>query len=89
MPAQQENRSNGEKGKGALFTCYVLFALYFINVIFGKVNISYDLNIPHLGNVAEFLLLLLASVSLVAAALKSEAAENNLQLRQKERKNDT
>jgi heme A synthase len=89
MPAQQENRSNGEKGKGALLTCYVLFALYFINVIFGKVNISYDLNIPHLGNVAEFLLLLLASVSLVAAALKSEAAENNLQLRQKERKNDT
>ncbi len=89
MPAQQENRSNGEKGKGALLTCYVLFALYFINVIFGKVNISYDLNIPHLGNVAEFLLLLLASVSLVAAALKGEAAENNLQLRQKERKNDT
>ena len=84
MPAQQENRSNGEKGKGALLTCYVLFALYFINVIFGKVNISYDLNIPHLGNVAEFLLLLLASVSLVAAALKSEAAENNLQLRQTE-----
>ena len=89
MPAQQENRSNGEKGKGALLTCYVLFALYFINLLFGKVNISYDLNIPHLGNVAEFLLLLLASVSLVAAALKSEAAENNLQLRQKERKNDT
>ncbi len=84
MPAQQENRSNGEKGKGALLTCYVLFALYFINVIFGKVNISYDLNIPHLGNVAEFLLLFLASVSLVAAALKSEAAENNLQLRQTE-----
>ena len=84
MPAQQENRSNGEKGKGALLTCYVLFALYFINVIFGKVNISYDLNIPHLGNVAEFLLLLSASVSLVAAALKSEAAENNLQLRQTE-----
>jgi len=89
MPAQQENRSNGEKGKGALLTCYVLFALYFINVILGKVNISYDLNIPHLGNVAEFLLLLLASVSLVVAALKSEAAKNNLQLRQKERKNDT
>ena len=84
MSAQQENRTNGKRGKGALLTCYALFALYFINVIFGKVNISYDLNIPHLGNVAEFLLLFSASVSLVAAALKSEAAENNLQLRQTE-----
>jgi hypothetical protein len=89
MPAQQENRTNGERGKGSLLTCYVLFALFFINVLFGKVNISYGLNIPHLGNVAEFLLLFLASVSLVVAALKSEAAENNLKLRQKERKNDT
>ena len=84
MTAQQDNRTNDKRGKAALTTCYVLFALYFINVLLGKAHISYDLNIPHLGNVAEFLLLLSASVSLVAAALKSEAAENNLQLRQTE-----
>jgi hypothetical protein len=89
MSAQQENRSNGEGRKGALLTCYALFALYFINVLLGKANISFGLNIPHLGNVAEFLLLFVACISLVVAALKSEAAENNLQLRQKERKNDT
>ena len=89
MPAQQENRTNGERGKGALLTCYVLFALYFINVLLGKANISYGLNIPHLGSVAEFLLLTLSCVLLIVAALKSETAENNLQPRQKERKNDT
>jgi len=84
MPAQQENKTNGKKGKGGLITFYVLFALYFINVLLGKVNISYNLNLPHLGNVAEFLLLFLASISLVAAALESEAVKNNLQLRQTE-----
>ena len=84
MPAQQENKTNGERVKGALLTCYVLFALYFINVLLGKANISFGLNIPHLGNVAEFLLLFVACISLVVAALKSEAAENNLQLRQTE-----
>ena len=89
MPAQQENRTNDKRGKAAMTTCYVLFALYFFNVLLGKAHISYGLNVPHLGNVAEFLLLFLASISLVVAALKKEAAQNNLQLRQKERKNDT
>jgi len=89
MTAQQDNRTNDKRGKGALLTCFVLFALYFINVLLGKANISFGLNIPHLGNVAEFLLLFVACISLVVAALKSEAAENNLQLRHKERKNDT
>ena len=89
MTAQQDNRTNDERRKGALLTCFVLFALYFINVLLGKANISFGLNIPHLGNVAEFLLLFVACISLVVSALKSEAAENNLQLRHKERKNDT
>jgi len=84
MVAQQDNKTNGKEGKGALITCFVLFALYFINVLLGKAKISYGLNLPHLGNVAEFLLLSVASVSLIVAALKSETAENNLQLRQEE-----
>jgi hypothetical protein len=44
-------------------------------VLLGKVNISYGLNLPHLGNVAEFLLLAVASVSLIVAALKAENIE--------------
>ena len=75
MPAQPDNRANGERNNGALITCFVIFAIFFINVLFGKANISYGLNIPHMGNVAEFLLLFLACCSLIVAALKSEAAE--------------
>jgi hypothetical protein len=75
MVAQQDNKANGKERKGALIICFVLFAIFFINVLFGKANISYGLNIPHLGNVAEFLLLSTACISLIVAALKAEAAE--------------
>ena len=76
MTAEQNNKTNGKGGKAALFSFYFLFALYFINVLFGKAKISYGLNLPHLGNVAEFLLLSVACVALIVAALKREAAEN-------------
>jgi hypothetical protein len=45
-------------------------------VLFGKATVSYGLNLPHVGNVAEFLLLSVACVALIVAALKREAAEN-------------
>jgi len=75
MVARQDNQTNGKEGRGALITCFIVFATYFINVLFGKANISYGLNLPHLGNVAEFLLLFMACVLLIVAALKAEAAE--------------
>ena len=77
MVAEQNNKTNGKEGNVALFTFYLLFAIYFVNVLFGKVKISYGLNLPHLGNVAEFLLLSVACVALIVAALKKEAAEKN------------
>ena len=76
MVAQQDNQTNGKGGKVALFTFYFLFAIYFVNVLFGKATISYGLKLPHFGNVAEFLLLFVACVALIVAALKREAAEN-------------
>ncbi len=86
MVAQEEKKTNVKEGKGALITCFVLFSLFFINVLFGKAKISYGLNLPHLGNVAEFLLLSVACVSLIVAALKRESAENRLQPRQEEKR---
>jgi len=77
MVAEQNNKTNGKEGKGALITFFLLFTLYFINVLVGKAKVTYGLNLPHLGNVAEFLLLLVACVALIVAALKKEAAENN------------
>jgi hypothetical protein len=75
MVAEQDDKTNGKGGKGALFTFFLLFAIYFLNVLVGKAKVSYGLNLPHLGNVAEFLLLSLACVALIVAALKKEAAE--------------
>lgn len=76
MLAQQDSNTKGKEGRGALIVFFVLFAAFFINVLFGKANILYGLKVPHLGNVAEFLLLFAACVSLIVAALKREAAEN-------------
>ncbi len=72
MLAQKSNQTNGKGEKIWLIACILLFALYLINVLLGKVNISYGLNLPHLGNVAEFLLLFCACVLLIIAALKRE-----------------
>jgi hypothetical protein len=76
MAAQQNNKTNGKGGKVALYAFYILFAIYFVNVLFGKATVSYGLNLPHLGSVAEFLLLSVACVALIVAALKREAAES-------------
>lgn len=76
MAAQHVDPVKTKAGKGALMACFVLFALYFVNLIIGKVNIAYGMKLPHLGNVAEFLLLFTVSILLIVAALKDEAAEN-------------
>lgn len=49
--------------------------LYIINVMIGKASIHWGWKVFHLGNVGEFLLLLVASISVIAAALHREAAE--------------
>ncbi len=78
MVAHQDNQTNSKEGRGALITCFVLFAIYFINVLLGKIRISYNLDLPHLGNVAEFLLLFGACILLIIAALKRETAEKTI-----------
>jgi hypothetical protein len=44
MAAQQDNQTNSKEGRGTLITCFVLFAIYFINVLLGKINISFNKN---------------------------------------------
>ena len=78
MNAQKNNRIKGKGVRIWLIACFVLFALYLINVLLGKINISYGLNLPHLGNVAEFLMLFGACILLIIAALKRETAEKTI-----------
>jgi hypothetical protein len=75
MIAQKRNQKTDSRERIPLIACFVLFAMYLINLILGKINISYGLNLPHLGNVAEFLLLFAACILLIIAALKRETAE--------------
>jgi len=63
-------------GKGMLRISLFLFLLFFANLLIGKGNISFHWGLPHLESVAEFLLLGAASTTLIWAALKREAGEN-------------
>jgi heme A synthase len=76
MVAQHDNQTGSKAERGALITSFVLFAIFFINVVFGKINIAYGLNLPHADNVGEFLLLFVACILLIIAALKRETREN-------------
>ena len=78
MNAPKSNQITDREKRIRLIACFVLFALYLINVLFGKVSISYGLNLPHLGNVAEFLMLFGACILLIIAALKRETAEKTI-----------
>jgi hypothetical protein len=78
MAAQPKNQPSSREGRGALMICFGLFAIYFVNVLLGKISIAYNLKIPHVGSVAEFLLLFGACVLLIVAALKREKTEKNI-----------
>ena len=73
-------------GRGSIFICAVLFALYLVNLLVGKAIILYGWKVFHLGYVGEFLLLFTASTFLVIVALHSEAVEkeNNQLIIEKE-----
>jgi hypothetical protein len=78
MNAQKSNQITGKGERISLIACFLLFALYLINVLLGKISISYGLNLPHLGNVAEFFMLFGACILLIIAALKRETAEKTI-----------
>ena len=54
-------------------------SLYILNILIGKASVHWGLDVFHLGNIGEFLLLFAASVSVIAAALHREAAEERKQ----------
>lgn len=54
-------------------TFVVLFGLYLYNVLGGKAEASFRIDLPRFGDVWEFLLLLACAVALIVAALRREA----------------
>lgn len=75
----EQNQTNGasRKGRGFLIVFFVLFALFTLNILLGKASIQFGWNLPYLlGDVPEFLLLLVAAMFLMLAALGREKGES-------------
>ena len=53
------------------------FSLYFINILLGKAAIHWGWNTFYLGNIGEFILLLVASIALIVTALHREHIEES------------
>ena len=51
----------------------IFFIFFFINVLIGKMNVAFDWDVYHFGDVVEFLLLLVSSTSLIVVALELES----------------
>jgi len=75
----QTNGANGasRKGRGFLVVFFVLLALFILNILLGKASIQFGWNLPFLlGDVPEFLLLLVAATFLMLAALGREKGQS-------------
>ena len=55
------------------FISLFFFIIFIVNVLIGKINTLYDRDFFHLGDVTEFLLLLVSSTSLIIVALDLES----------------
>ena len=67
----KKNYSTGERLTLIVFAISV--ALYLINILLGKASIQWGWDVFYLGDISEFLLLLFASISFVAAGLQRES----------------
>jgi hypothetical protein len=79
-PEMGMQMENGQQKTGstiaariAIFVAAVTFGGYLLNVLLGKAAIAYGWKIFYFDSIGEFLILLVASISFIAAALISEA----------------
>jgi hypothetical protein len=75
MPMKNTNKkSYATRGsKIAITLSAITFVIYLLNVIAGKANIVYELNLITIGSIGEFLVLLFSSTTFIVAALLQEA----------------
>ena len=58
----------------ALLIFVLSSGVFILNILIGKASIVWGWKVYYLGNVGEFLALLIASISIIAVALHREAA---------------
>ena len=64
------------KDKLLKYISIFFFILFFVNVLIGKINIEFDLDIYQFGDTTEFILLLISSTSLIILALDLESSDS-------------
>ncbi len=75
---QEKNGRNYPKSELIALAIFILsFCLYILNTFLGKAAIQWGWNVYYMGNLAEFFLLLIASIALIATALHRESAANS------------
>lgn len=77
MATQPGKLGNKKLTRIAIIISALSFGIYVLNVLIGKANIVYGVEIFHFGNVGEFLILLVASVAFIAVALYEEATSKS------------
>ncbi len=73
---EEKNGSYTITERVTLLIFIISLGLYFLNILLGKASVQWGWKVFYLGNISEFLLLLIASISFVLAALHSESREN-------------
>jgi hypothetical protein len=73
---KQSNGRYSTSERVTLIVFAISLALYLMNIFLGKASVHWGWTIFHLGNIGEFLLLLIASISFIIAALHREAVMN-------------
>ena len=71
---EQQNTDFTTGARIAIILAAISFGLYLFNVLIGKATIVYGWKIFYFDDLGEFLILLAASISFIAAALLREAA---------------
>lgn len=69
-----DNKNYSTRGsKIAIILSATSFVIYLLNIVAGKANIVYEMNLIQVGPIAEFLILLFSSTTFIVAALLQEA----------------
>ncbi len=70
-----DNKNYATRGsKIAIILSAISFVIYLLNIVAGKANIVYEMNLIQVGPIAEFLILLFSSTTFIVAALLQEHA---------------
>ena len=68
-----DNKNYSTRGsKIAITLSAISFVIYLLNIVAGKANIVYEMNLIQVGPITEFLILLFSSATFIAAALLQE-----------------